>query len=67
MRAGAVVATAPGFEDDACLLAAAEPLAAQALVAELAVEAFVCAVLPRLSGIDIRGMDTGVDQGGYRR
>lgn len=34
-----------------------EPLHAQALVSELAIEGFVRAVLPRLAGVDVRGID----------
>ena len=37
----------------------AEPLQAQALVAKLAVERFVGAILPRLAGIVQRGVDVG--------
>lgn len=49
VRAHGVVVASPSFDDDRRLLAQAEPLQQQALFAELAVEAFVCAVLPGLA------------------
>lgn len=52
VRPDGVEVTAPSFDDDLCFGARAEPLDAQALVAELAVEAFVVGVLPGLARID---------------
>jgi hypothetical protein len=49
VRTDLVVVVAPGFDQHGSLAARAEPL--QRLVAELAVEAFVAAVLPRLAGV----------------
>ncbi len=46
-----VVVVAPSLDQNACLAARAEPLDGQALVAELAVVAFVSPVLPRLARI----------------
>jgi len=61
MRAHLVEVPAPGFDDDPGLGARPEPLHAQALVAELAVETFQRAVLPGLAGIDQRGLDPLID------
>jgi hypothetical protein len=58
MWADVVVVLPPGLDDGASLGAAAEPLHAEALVAELAVEALVGPVLPGLSGVDERRIDT---------
>ena len=52
-----VVVPPPGFDDDARLVARAEPLDAQALVPDPAIEALIRAVLPRLAGIDQRCID----------
>ena len=60
VRAHRVVMLAPGLDDDLGLAPRAEPLDAQALVTEFAVERFVGAVLPRLSGVDERGFDARV-------
>jgi DNA-binding transcriptional LysR family regulator len=57
MRAIQVVVPTPILDDRACLLAGAEPLGAQAFVPQLAVEAFVGAILPRLARIDEGGDD----------
>ena len=57
MRPILVVVPTPGFDDDPSLGAVAEPLHAQALVAELAVEAFRRAILPRLARFDIGRLD----------
>ena len=57
MRANLVVVTPPGLNHDLGLSTRQEPFEAQALVAELAVEAFADAVLPRLAGIDQGGLD----------
>ena len=46
-----VVVIAPGFDQGSGFAARTEPLDGQTLVAELAVEAFVGAVLPGLAGI----------------
>src|SRR6476660_931545 len=58
MRPDFIVMAAPGFDDHLRLASAAEPLEAQALVTEAAVEALVHAVLPRLTRIDQRRFDT---------
>src|SRR6476620_9829843 len=57
MRPDFIVMAAPGFDDHLRLASAAEPLEAQALVTEAAVEALVHAVLPRLTRIDQRRFD----------
>ena len=57
MRTNLVVVPAPGFDDDLGLGARQEPLQAQALVTELAVEAFAHPVLPGLAGVDQGGLD----------
>ena len=57
MRPHVIVMAPPDFDEDARFGAAAKPFHAQALVAELAVEALVVAVLPRLAGIDQGGVD----------
>jgi hypothetical protein len=57
MRPDMVVVPTPGFDYDARLFAAPEPLERQALVPELSVEALIGAVLPRLA----RVVESGVD------
>src|SRR3954471_691493 len=54
MRPHFIVMAAPRFNDHLRFASATEPLEAQALVAEAAVEAFVHTVLPRLARIDQR-------------
>ena len=54
--------SAPGFDDDLRLAASAEPLDAQALVTELAVERFVRPVLPWPAGVDDGGFDAWVGE-----
>lgn len=54
MRTNVVVAATPGLDRDAGLGTAAEPLQAQALVAEFSVEALSGPVLPGLAGVDAR-------------
>lgn len=49
VRPDLVVVLTPGLDDDLGLATRAEPLDGQALVAKLAVEALVGAVLPRLA------------------
>ena len=58
---------APGLDDDLGLGPRPEPLQAQALVAELAVEAFRRAILPGLAGIDQRRIDAHVRDPGEQR
>jgi hypothetical protein len=58
MRANLVVVAPPGLDHDLGLGARQEPFEAQALVAELAVEALADAVLPGLAGVDQRRLDT---------
>jgi hypothetical protein len=60
VRAHRDVVLPPHVDDDLGFATGAEPLHAQALVAELAVERFVGAVLPRLSGVDVGGFNAGV-------
>jgi hypothetical protein len=62
MWADAVVVTTPNLDHNASFLATAEPLEAQALISELAIKAFISAVLPGLAGIDVRGVDAGLDE-----
>ncbi len=50
-----VIVFSPSADHRTRFLAAAEPLDAQAFVAELAVEAFARAVLPRLARLDQSG------------
>src|SRR6476620_11180259 len=50
---------APSLDADLRVGAIAEPLQREMLVAQLAVEGFVGAVLPRLSGVDERRLDLG--------
>jgi hypothetical protein len=57
MRPDLVVVPPPCLDEDLGLGSAAEPLDAQALVAELVVKALVGAILPRLAWIDGRGVD----------
>ena len=52
----------PAFDQDSGLLATAKPLQAQALVAKLVVETLVGRVLPRLTRIDVGGVDVDVSQ-----
>ena len=61
MRPHLVVVPAPGLDDGPGLGSRAEPFEAQALVAELAVEALRRTVLPRLARIDQRGLDALLD------
>ena len=58
MRTIFIEVRSPSADHHTRLLPAAEPLDAQALVAELAVEAFARAVLPRLAWLDQAGSDT---------
>jgi hypothetical protein len=62
VRPDSIEVTAPGFDDDLCLCTRSEPLDAQAFVAQLAVEAFVVGVLPRLAGIDQGRADAGLSE-----
>ena len=57
VRANLIVVAAPRFDHDLGLGAREEPLHAQALVAELAVEAFVHAILPRFAWINQHCVD----------
>jgi len=60
MRMDVVVVATPGFDHDAGLGAAAEPLERQALVTEVAVKALGIAVLPRRARLDERRLDLRV-------
>jgi hypothetical protein len=62
MRAHRVVVLAPGLDHDLRLRPRPEPFEAQALVAELAIEALVDAILPGLAGIDQRRRDALIDE-----
>lgn len=64
MRADMVVVAAPRLDHDVCFRAAAEPLERQALVPELAVEAFIGSVLPGFAGFNQRGVNARVCQPG---
>ncbi len=55
-----VVVLAPGFDDGNSFSSRTEPLDGQALVSELAVEAFIGAVLPGLAWIVEHGGNAGV-------
>ena len=61
MRPDLVVVLAPRLDDDLSLGPRPEPFEAQALVAELAVEALRRPILPRLAWIDQGGLDALVD------
>ena len=62
MRPDLVVVAPPLFRPDLGVDAIAKPLQRQELVAELAVERFVGAILPWLSRIDQRRLDAGLVQ-----
>ena len=57
MRSHFIVVATPDFDHDARFRTVAKPFHTQAFVAELAVEAFVGAVLPRFAGVDQRRID----------
>ena len=57
MRADLVVVLPPRLDDRGCFSSRTKPLHVQALLAEAPVEALVGAVLPRLAGRDVRGLD----------
>ena len=57
MRSNLVVMLPPALDHDLRINSVPEPLHRQALIAELAVEGFVRAVLPGLAGIDGCGVD----------
>ena len=57
VRAHPVVVLAPHLDDDLGFASGTEPLDAQTFIAELAVEGFVRAILPRLARIDDGGDD----------
>ena len=57
-----VVMLPPRFDDDVGFAARSEPLEAEALISKAAVERFVRAVLPRLTGIDDGRLDARVEQ-----
>ena len=57
MRSDLVVLTPELLDDNLRIDSVSEPLHRQALVAELAVEGFVSAVLPGLARIDVGGVD----------
>ena len=59
VRPDLVVVPAPGFDADLGVRAVAEPLQREVLVAQLAIERFVGAVLPRLAWVDERRLDLG--------
>lgn len=60
MGSNLVVLTPPVFDDDLRIDSVSEPLHRQAFIAELAVERFVRAVLPRLAGFNVCGVDVGL-------
>jgi hypothetical protein len=55
MRSDRIVMATPGFDDDLGFGTTAEPFHVQTLVAELSVETFIGAILPRLTWIGRRG------------
>ena len=57
MRPHGVEVPAPVFDDDLGLGSGAEPFETQTFIAELAVEAFVHAILPGLAWFDQRRVD----------
>jgi len=57
MRSDFIVMPPPDFDEDTGFDPVAKPLHVQAFVAELAIEALVVAVLPRLTGVDQGGID----------
>jgi len=59
MRSHGIVVPTPHFDDHLRLASTAEPLDAQAFVAEPAIEALVGAVLPGLPRVDQGGLDAG--------
>src|SRR5688572_24305390 len=67
MRAHVIVVLSPGLDDHLRLGPRAEPFEAQALVAELAVEALRDAILPGLAGLDQRRADPLGDDPGQQR
>src|SRR6185312_4715481 len=62
VRAHGVVVLAPRLDDDLGFASRTKPLDTQTLVAELAVEPFVGAVLPRHAMIDKRGLDARIGE-----
>ena len=54
-----VVVLPPGLDDRCCLPSGSEPFHAEALVAQLSVEALVGAVLPGFAGSDVGCLDAG--------
>src|SRR5205823_9719509 len=67
MRADFIVMAAPALDDRLGLRPRPEPFETQALVAELAIEAFVNAILPRLAGLDQCRVDALRDDPGQER
>jgi hypothetical protein len=59
-RPNVVAMPKPGREADGSFAARAEPLEAQAFIAELAIEALVRAVLPRVAWIDERCLEVAL-------
>ena len=57
MRPNCIVMSTPGFDDDLRFATTAEPLDAQALITESAVEALIHTVLPWLPRIDQRRLN----------
>jgi hypothetical protein len=57
--AGDGYSNAPTLDEDHCLEEGAEDLAVEPLVAQLAVAASTPAVLPRASGLDVKGLNLG--------
>ncbi len=62
MRPFVVVELAPPFNDDLGLTGREKPLPVQTFAAELVMEAFQEAVLPRLARLDEGGADVGIAQ-----
>lgn len=57
MRPCGIVVAAPGLDQDLCLAQIEEDFPRQQLIAQLAVEAFAVAVLPRAAWCDVERLD----------
>jgi hypothetical protein len=57
MWSDCVVVLSPAFNEHLCLLQCVEDLAIEQLISELAVEAFIVAVLPGAAWLDVESLD----------
>lgn len=62
MGADTVVLLEPSVDDHLCLFCGVEPLCILDFAALSTIEAFIVAVLPRLPGIDLDGLDLDFSQ-----